>query len=208
MPSGNKTSFPTVAASVCATDDAREFLRSLGLKEPDLVDDVVRNVLPKYRSDQVGDIDYEADIELILSAFDTGSYAQRDQLIDALCQTPFVRAVDAGTGEKQFVLPGEVYLATERLKELFDGVEGVLLVDDTHKCLRGQKIRKRLLEKCGTTPYLKPVPEHDSEHRFTWIELKDMRRTAGCEDYTNRVRVVPGPDVARSGSVVGPPATT
>ncbi|KAA0234349.1 MAG: hypothetical protein EDM74_12670, partial [Armatimonadetes bacterium] len=68
LPSSAVTSFPTVRSSVCATDAARKFLRSLGLTEPDPVDDVIRNVLPKYSGNTV-DIDdsqYEADIRRML----------------------------------------------------------------------------------------------------------------------------------------------
>lgn len=48
LPSAIETGFPTVHRAVCATGDAREFLQSLGLTEPDPVDVVVSNVLPKY----------------------------------------------------------------------------------------------------------------------------------------------------------------
>ena len=52
LPGPGETSFPTVRAAVCRTDEAREFLESLKLTEPDPVDNVIRNVLPKYRRSQ------------------------------------------------------------------------------------------------------------------------------------------------------------
>jgi hypothetical protein len=42
LPSSSRTGFPTVRASVCRSEAAREFLQSLGLTEPDPVDDVIR----------------------------------------------------------------------------------------------------------------------------------------------------------------------
>ena len=48
LPSDIETGFPTVRPAVCGSGSARKFLASLGLTEPDPVDDVVWNVLPKY----------------------------------------------------------------------------------------------------------------------------------------------------------------
>jgi hypothetical protein len=53
LPGPIATGFPVVRATVCASEVSLEFLRSLGLTQPDPVDDVVRNILPKYREDEV-----------------------------------------------------------------------------------------------------------------------------------------------------------
>ena len=133
LPSTIETGFPTVRRAVCDTDAAREFLVSLGLTVPDPVDDVVRNVLPKYRSGEVevGTAEYAADIRRILTAFHTDSKAQREKLISALRRSAFVAAVDAGVKAKRFSRPSDVYMATERLRSLFEGVPGILLIDDS-----------------------------------------------------------------------------
>ncbi len=176
LPSGIETGFPTVRQSVCTTGDAREFLQSLGLTEPDPVDDVVWNILPKYRAEgvAVSDADYETDIRRIMTAFRTDSKGQREKLLDALRETPFVRAVDAGGGCRIFLKPSGVYVATERLKELFAGVPDVLLVDDTYACLRGEDVRE-MLEACGTVRYLRPLVDSS----ISWEERSTLRAQAG-----------------------------
>ena len=176
LPSLIETNFPTVRRAVCNTEAAHEFLLSLGLTEPDPVDDVVRNVLPKYAADEV-DVDearYEADIGRILTAFKADSKIQQEKLTTALRQSAFVMAKDAGDGTLGFAKPGDVYLATERLKSLFEGVTEVFLVDDTQACLRGEDIRD-LLEACGSTRYLKPQEHSD----ISWDKLKQLRERAG-----------------------------
>ena len=50
LPSDKETGFPTVRRAICADEVALEFLKTLGLTTPDPVDDIVRNVLPKYRA--------------------------------------------------------------------------------------------------------------------------------------------------------------
>jgi hypothetical protein len=179
LPGAIETGFPTVCKNVCVTNAAREFIRSLGLTEPDPVDDVIWNILPKFCSEVgVDDQFYEADIRRILAAFGTDSKAQREKLLTALRESYFVIAVDAGDGSKCLAKPGDQYIPTQRLKELFEGVTGVTFVDDTYSCLRGEGIRD-LLEACGAALYLHPVLV---ETKFTWEERSKMRREGGCKD--------------------------
>ncbi|MCC7434583.1 MAG: hypothetical protein IT363_07845, partial [Methanoregulaceae archaeon] len=182
LPSTIKTDFPTVRRSVCSTTKSLELLKTLGLTEPDAVDDVVRNVLPKYRQDTVeadGD-EYAADIRRIVTAYSTQHRGQRDKLIADLKKASFIMAVDAEDGEGLVSTPGDVYLATEKLKALFAGVKGVLLVDDSYACLRGEDIRE-LLEACGVSRTLSPL---DVPCKLTWQEKSALRRKAGNESMT------------------------
>ncbi|MBE9552840.1 MAG: DUF3883 domain-containing protein [Proteobacteria bacterium] len=183
LPGAVESGFPTVRRAVCGTVEARRYLESLGLTEPDAVDDVVRNLLPKYRADEidVGDVEYKTDIHRILTAFGTDSKGQREKLLAALRETAFVMAVDKGDESKWVSRPGEVYLATDRLKALFAGVADVLLVDDAYSCLRGENVRE-LLEACGATRTLRPIMVNPA---FTWEQRCEMRIAAGCESMSS-----------------------
>ena len=59
----------------------RRFLESLGLTQPDPVDDVIRNILPAYQGSEVDLASYAADIDRILKASRTDSAAQREKLL-------------------------------------------------------------------------------------------------------------------------------
>lgn len=182
LPSTIRTDFPTVRRSVCSSAKSLEFLKTLGLTDPDAVDDVVRNIIPKYKKEPVeadGD-EYAADIKRILNAFATQHRGQRDKLVAGLKEVSFVMSVDMGDGALYASKPGEVYFATERLKELFAGVPDVMLIDDTYSCLKGEDIRE-LLEACGATRYLLPVPVYS---QLSWQEKTDIRRNAGLERST------------------------
>jgi len=184
LPGAIETGFPTVSRAVCSTNEGRKFLESLGLTEPDPVDDVIRNVLPKYRGSEVTIEDrvYEADILRILKAFTTDSKTQREKLILALRDSVFLRAIDAGSGSKQWGKPGALYLATQRLKELFAGVAGVLLVDDSYTCLGGEEVRD-LLEACGASRSLRPV-QVDVDWKKLW-KLRERAETTGTRSGEN-----------------------
>ena len=177
LPSTIKTDFPTVPRSVCSTAKSLEFLKALELTEPDAVDDVVRNIIPKYKKEIVdaGGDEYAADIERILNAFGTQHRGQRDKLIAGLKKANFVMSVDTGDGDQYVSKPGEVYLATERLKELFADVADVMLVDDSYSCLKGEDIRE-LLEACGVTRGLTP---ESVRGELTPVDLHGLRTKAG-----------------------------
>ena len=179
LPGPTRTSFPTVRAAVCRTDEAREFLEYLNLTEPDPVDNIIRNVLPKYRDGRAvySETEYLLDVALMLEAAKTDSRGQRERLVTKLQETPWVRAVD-GTGQReQWAKPRDVYLATERLQRMFEGVEDVLLLDAGVTCLRGREIRE-LLERSGAARYLQTirVPCDLSKE-----EKDSLRRSAGLE---------------------------
>ena len=177
LPAKGFTGYETVKDTILRNKAASDFLNELGLTEPDLVDDVIQNVLPRYsgKEKHVSNDDYSTDIARLLSAFKTDSEMQREKLLTALRNSSFVMAIDAGDGTKHRSTPVEVYLASQRLKELFQGVPAVLLVDDSYSCLRGEDIRK-LLEACGAERCLQLVPAAD---RFTFDEKYEMRKLTG-----------------------------
>lgn len=181
LPGDVETSFPTVRAGVCRTDEAREFLKSLGLTEPDPVDDVIRNVLPKYRDGaELSDEEYASDVDLMLRAFETDSRAQQDRLVKRLTETPWVRSVDGSGKRGLWAKPGELYFATESLRRLFDGVGDVSLVDPDIPCLKGKEAR-RMLQRAGATRHLKPI---EVKCDLPSEKLDQIRGRAGLGDMT------------------------
>jgi len=176
LPSAIKTSFPTVRRAVCASVEAHGFLVALGLTEPDQVDDVVLNLLPKYQQSTVSLDEYDDDIERIRQAFSTDSAMRREKLRQALRDSNFVVVIGTGDGKRYVAKPGGIYVATDRLKQLFAGVPGVFIVDDGYDCLRGEEMRE-LLEACGALRY--PRPERAPlEHHWS-DRLKALRVRAG-----------------------------
>jgi hypothetical protein len=177
LPSAIKTGFPTIRRAACETTEALSFLRSLGISEPDTVDDVIVNVLPKYRQGKISLNDYDSDIERIRQAFGTDSAAQREKLRLALRDTKFVVVADTGDGKRYIAKPGRIYIATDRLQELFAGVPSVMIVDNEYECLRGEDIRDMLVS-CGASRYLFPQA---TSLEMEYCEKAKIRKEAGLE---------------------------
>lgn len=191
---GSRTGFATIKAGVCKSDEALAFLKGLDLREPDPVDDVIKNILTKYDQEAVDipDQEYQSDIKQIVKALATDSTSQHDNLVSHLRKTKFVFAVEAGTGESRFVTPREAYIPTERLRSLFEGVNGVLLVDNSRDCLRGEQIRS-LLRAVGTPEYLVQIriessltEEKKREYRRQQEDTRWFGNKEAVEDYTLR----------------------
>ena len=184
LPGPLGTNFPTVRAAVCRTGEARQFLESLGLTEPDPVDDVILNVLPKYRTAEkrasLLEAEYSLDVNLMLGAATTDSRAQQKKLAKALGGTRWVRVVDGSGSRGLWAEPGDVYIATDRLQRLFEGVGEVLLVDAGVTCLKGEEVRG-LLEGSGATRHLRSVAV---DCDLTQEQRTEIRRNKGLERAT------------------------
>ncbi len=175
-------------AGVRIADDTHESLLNQDFQElmmecdatlsDDMTSIVIEHILPKYRGtggNSVDAITYTRDIKRILAAYETASNQQQLRLRNSLTTTPFVRAVDSGSGTKSWRGPRSVYLATAQLRELFAGVEGVLMVDFNQNCLRGEGIGD-LLVACGSARSLASEPVANT---YTPDELSSVRRNAG-----------------------------
>jgi hypothetical protein len=181
---GQKTDFPTVHEEVCGSKDSESmaFLKAIGLTEPNPVDDVIWNILPKFDEISAGFTEeaYKQAIQRILVAFDTDSARQKENLLSALKNKKFVAVINAATGEKSYAEPGSVYFQTESFKSLFDGIDSIHFVNEAWG-LKGDKVRE-LLEKCGVYRNLRPVEQRNA---FSHSELAEMRIRAGYGDCTS-----------------------
>jgi hypothetical protein len=190
LPGEGKTGFPTVRAGLC-THQSLKFLTGIGLTRPDPVDDVIRNLLPKYRQSPADSSAYADDMARMLRAFRTDSSTQRSKLVAALRVTAFVMCLDAKSGAKLIARPSQVYLAATRLQNLFQGVEKVYLVNNTYECLRGEPVRE-MLETCGAVRILRTIPIHCDLSAEARTEI---RHAAGWQSCTYE-SAIPDQDVA------------
>lgn len=157
LPGPTRTRFRTVRESVCDTDDARRFLESMGIREADVVDDVIANRLPVYGDNGpiFDDGDYMADLERIEAASMTDSREARQRLIERLEDTRWVKVVDSWGAASGWRRPAEVYAPTPLLRDLFDGIQGTNFWDSSVFPSDSDSL-PRLLKQCGVADRLRP----------------------------------------------------
>ena len=138
---GRVGGFPTVRRAIAANPSARALLDAFGLTTPDVVDEVVLLILPKYGEELPAD--HDADLALIMRALDEAPAARRQLLDDWLQDTAFLvgeRADSApgADGEQQLCRPGELYQRSRELELYFGGNPDVWFAADRYGPWRQQ----------------------------------------------------------------------
>lgn len=119
LPTAQETQFLTVKPDVCNSSKARRALENLGLKEPDIVDEVLNVILRKYEGGRlIGDDEHRQDMQVILQAMDVDSRQRQRTLQIALESASFLVAENA-TGEAYYCKPGEIYVRSSQLEQYF-----------------------------------------------------------------------------------------
>ncbi len=119
LPIERESRFPTVKREVCS-DKSLTFLRNLGLKKPDIVDEVRKLILSKYgQSNEIDGEKHKQDIAVIVKALNEVPRDKEDELIRDLKQTSFLLATNA-EGVEEFHRPTEIYFRSPELEMYFE----------------------------------------------------------------------------------------
>jgi len=177
LPGDSPTDFPTVKKVICQNEQALDFLNKLGLKKPDIVDDVIQHVLPKYSQENtktISDATYQDDIARILNAYNTDSRQRRDELIAKLKASYFVRCRNAGSNEIRLCNPQNSYFPTKELIQFFEGNSGIWFLDKELSVMKDEKLADIFLE-CGISSKLKRIAFNPD---FSCEEKQAIRRNS------------------------------
>ncbi|MEN6449760.1 MAG: hypothetical protein ABFC96_04635, partial [Thermoguttaceae bacterium] len=108
-----------------ATDkESREFLKRLGIPEPDVVHEVLEVILPNYEAGRVAVTaikEHLADVQKIQRAMRADARNNKWRLEQAVRNQFWVLASNGVTGEEAFRSPDRVYLRSPELLAYFDG---------------------------------------------------------------------------------------
>lgn len=129
-----ESKFPLVKRALLADETVYAFLKEIGLSEPDIVDEVLRFILPPYEKGEVALDDKgrnSQDMHHIQEALKWTGHRARSELIDKLNKTPLLRAINAKTSERAWKAPSEVYSETQDLRIWFDGNEQAWFIADS-----------------------------------------------------------------------------
>lgn len=133
LPPPEDTDFPVVKREIVRNEQVGDFLKRLRLSEPDVFDDIVEKVLPRYTGPDASSIsphEHIVDIQKILRAMRSDSETGKKKVIQAARQTPFLKALDQN-GLTSFKKPSEIYFPDEKLKDYFSGSSDVWFLNET-----------------------------------------------------------------------------
>ena len=134
LPQKTAKGLPCVKQSLLVDTEVREFFGRLGVREPDVVSEVIEHVLPLYEPEEVAISEEEhADhISLILQALQVDSVERRRMLISKLQDSFFLFVRNAATGEEACSQPGGAYLRKKRLEIFLEGNPDAWFLDERY----------------------------------------------------------------------------
>ena len=136
----------TVRGAIVRDEEACRFLTALGLEQPDLVDEVVNYVLPKYRAGSASLDTYAAHIDQMARAFDSCHGDRKGMLRDLVLGTPCIYATNAANAVRHgWKKPGEVFAPSEDAKTWFAGnAEAWFISDELQQMRSWARLRSHL----------------------------------------------------------------
>ncbi|GAA4561038.1 sacsin N-terminal ATP-binding-like domain-containing protein [Planotetraspora kaengkrachanensis] len=121
LPGPVPSDYPTVRRTIATHRQARSFLTGLGLQEPDIVDEVIDRILPRYQANSsVAKADqHRRDLVVISRAMRDASGQRRASLVDRLRSTAFLFARTADHSTAGIRTPAECYWPDDELEYYF-----------------------------------------------------------------------------------------
>lgn len=164
--------FPLVKKSLLTDDVVYNFLKRIGLSEPDIVDEVLRFILPSYTADKI-ELDDEVrnrqDLNSIQNALQHKAHRRYQELINTLKETPFLRASNAKTSELAWKSPRKVHYRTHGLAIWLERNEQAWFINESlSESLTDLNIPTRLrpiATAAGITGYVSIKDEHGDHQR-------------------------------------------
>lgn len=162
LPTSEDSDFPIVKKSIFDHIEAKSFLLNLGLREPDLIDEVLKFVIPKYEKDDIfiSEEIHLSDLKKIKRALETSFDSQKENFINILKNTNFIRAINAGNGKKEFKKPSEIYIDNDQIRYYFEGNPDIWFYD-----VFSYASYKNLIIDIGASSYIR-MNHHGEKTRY------------------------------------------
>ena len=172
-------SLPVVKSSISQDNGALKFLTELGIPEWDIVAEVIKHILPKYRynSSAISATEHKLDFSKIVSAYMTDSQKKKYQLREALLKTPFVLAESLHMGDRVYLRPNQLCFGTDgRIwsDNFTETYSRVFLSEEVCKFLRTleiskwdivEEVKQTILPKYKQNPPRVPIEEHINDFK-------------------------------------------
>ena len=129
-----ETSLPIVKVTLSSDEKVQKFLQELGVPELDIVEEVIREILPKYTDDSVTieSEENKRDLKKIEQAYKTDSQEKRERLKKELRTTPFILAERPSLKKTVYRKPDQVYFGSDELCMYFSGNDCFVYISLEH----------------------------------------------------------------------------
>jgi len=117
LPGDTESDFDTVHRLLAKPKKCSDFLRRLGLTEPDVTSEVLQKIVPQYEPDEldIPDKKHLTNLRKIFRALG-GDSPSRPALVEHLNRLTFLRAFGPGSRETIYCTRGMIYIRTKQLE--------------------------------------------------------------------------------------------
>ena len=160
LPSDRKSEFTTIKRALSEPEEAKEFLKNLGLEKPDDIAEIKEFIMPRYNADDIKDIskeNYFEDFGKVFAIWDQADESKKDKIIDVIKESKFIRSKN-NADKFLYQKSDDVYFSTEKLNKWFQNNkdEKLYFIDPDLEQDGNKKSSKRtFLEYLGVRPKIK-----------------------------------------------------
>lgn len=185
LPPEGETIFTIVKRCIADDDDARQFLKDLGLKEPNIYDEIFRSIFPKYESDiDVSSEEHKKHLDSVLKAIRTCNGTDRNSIIEKIKSLKFISAINLTTNDCRYEYPSNLYFRIEELKMFFEGNSDIWFVNEELT-----EDSQRIIHDLGVSDSIRIIFEKKDglkENRIVW---KNKHKVRGVNGFDYRCKI-------------------
>lgn len=176
MPKGG-TDFPVVKPSIAKNKESKKFLKNLGLEEPDVVDEIKFNLIPKYKQNDITQKENLKDVKKIIEAYQNVSKNKREKLIKLIRKLRFLLCCNQENMRKEYRSIGDIYLINKNMEKYFTGNPQIWGLDSQY-----YKYEKDLIDLGVKNEVAIKIKEPNHEN-YVSIEDRHSNHTRGVDRF-------------------------
>jgi hypothetical protein len=170
-----KAYFKTVDPLLIDEPDAKDFLKELGISEPDIYAEISEYIVPKYSdSKEFSFDDYCQDFMTLLIGYQELRSDRKLEFLQSVNKLKIVLCEKQGSSKKYLVIPGQAYFPTPELKKYFSGCADIMFVSSD---IYGKYEKNEIDEFFNELDVAKLPRRKLIESTLSWDEKKNLRGT-------------------------------
>lgn len=180
-----KSHFKSLSQNISTMEKTKDFLQKVGVKEPDILDEIKTFILPKLQISLIDEdfkLNYLKNLNELFSIYSiySSSADKKDKIISIIKENPIFLAHKGN--EKSLQKSNEIYLATDEINIWFnDNSEAWIIDNDVFQIIQSNNFIE--FGEFKTTPQIIKTPPHITQHQKEQFHKDNFLRDADGYDY-------------------------
>ena len=179
-----ETPLPIVKVTLSSDEKVQKFLQELGVPKLDIVEEVIRGILPKYTDDSVmiDPDENKHDLKKIERAYKTDSQEKKERLQEQLWVTSFILAECPSLEKTIYRKPDQVYFGSDNLRMYFSS-------NDSFACVNLDHPQSVLFKDLGVSKTVRVNRREKNREGHVSIESRHGHHKRGLNGFDPSMRI-------------------